>query len=90
MNKFVQKSCAEGDHLTEREYALVMQAGVEYLDDFIMASATQLQAWTGIPGGKIQLLYRKAKILMRRFHWGNHREIEEICEIRQAARTAIT
>jgi hypothetical protein len=81
VNSLVQKACVEGSHLDDREYTLVIQAGVEYLDDFTMVSATKLQAWTGIPGGKIQLLYRKAKCLMEEFHWRNHREIEEIWEI---------
>jgi hypothetical protein len=89
VNGLVQKACVKGSHLDDREYALIIQAGVEYLDDFTMVSATELQAWTGISGGKIRLLYRKAKRLMEEFHWRNRREIEEIWEIRQAAKMAL-
>jgi hypothetical protein len=89
VNGFVQKAYVEGSHLDDRECALVIQAGVEYLDDFTMVSATKLQAWTGISGGKIRLLYRKAKRLMEEFHWRNRREIAEIWEIRRAAKMTL-
>ena len=71
--------------LNANEYQLVIEAGVENLDDFNLMSETQLQSWTGISMAKVQELYREARWLVEEFHVGKKREIEEIREFRQAA-----
>lgn len=73
--------------MNTREYNLVIQAGIEFLDDFTLMSAAQLHAWTGIPLTKIQELYGEAKRALDDFHAEKKEEIEEICEFRLAAHT---
>jgi hypothetical protein len=89
VNNLVQNTHLSGTLLDERECSLVLQAGIEFLDDFMMVSAAKLHAWTGIPLDRIRLLYRKVEVLIAEFHTRNRREIDEIWEMRQAARIFI-
>jgi hypothetical protein len=85
----LDKTHSSGCVLNKHEYDLVVSAGIEYLDDFTLMTASQLHSWTGIPIPKIQELYKAAKQMMHEFHAEKEEEIEDIHHLRQESQRLI-
>jgi len=75
--------------LNDHERQLVMNNGIEYIDDFTLVSAPKLHAWTKVPMEKIQALYISAEAMIKEFHAEKKIEIEEIQVARAAWRARV-